>query len=133
MGRAINVTRTPNVGVENKPVIISTGVVGTIAKQRETSQKTSISFMKIYGSGKIPMKAHKILFEEACSRATEKAELRKDDIQFVLAGDLINQIPLQACRYGQHPYLGLFGACSTSMEGLALGASIVNAKVQNIY
>ena len=26
------------------------------------------------------------------------------------------------------PYLGLFGACSTSMEGLALGASIVNAK-----
>lgn len=75
-------------------------------------------------------KAHKILFEEACSRATEKAKLRKDDIQFVLAGDLINQItPTSfACRTLGTPYLGLFGACSTSMEGLALGASIVNAK-----
>ncbi|MBT8998561.1 stage V sporulation protein AD, partial [Lactobacillus delbrueckii subsp. bulgaricus] len=60
----------------------------------------------------------------------EKAELRKDDIQFVLAGDLINQItPTSfACRTLGTPYLGLFGACSTSMEGLALGASIVNAK-----
>ena len=74
-------------------------------------------------------KAHKILFEEACSRAL-KSKLRKDDIQFVLAGDLINQItPTSfACRTLGTPYLGLFGACSTSMEGLALGASIVNAK-----
>ena len=43
---------------ENKPVIISTGVVGGPFEAKGTSQKTSISFMKIYGSDKIPMKKH---------------------------------------------------------------------------
>lgn len=76
------------------------------------------------------MKKHIKFYSKKLVAATEKAELRKDDIQFVLAGDLINQItPTSfACRTLGTPYLGLFGACSTSMEGLALGASIVNAK-----
>ena len=91
-------------------------------KQKEKSPKTSDPHEDLWLGQDSYEKAHKILFEEACS-ATEKAELRKDDIQFVLAGDLINQItPTSfACRTLGTPYLGLFGACSTSMEGLALG------------
>ena len=42
---------------ENKPVIISTGVVGGPFEAKGKSPKTSISFMKIYGSDKIPMKS----------------------------------------------------------------------------
>ena len=42
---------------ENKPVIISTGVVGGPFEAKGKFQKTSISSMKIYGSDKIPMKS----------------------------------------------------------------------------
>ncbi|MGS0587260.1 stage V sporulation protein AD [Bacillus pretiosus] len=116
---------------ENKPVIISTGVVGgPFEAKGNIPEDFDILHEDLWLGQDSYEKAHKILFEEACSRATEKAKLRKDDIQFVLAGDLINQItPTSfACRTLGTPYLGLFGACSTSMEGLALGASIVNAK-----
>ncbi|MGG0237294.1 stage V sporulation protein AD [Bacillus rhizoplanae] len=116
---------------ENKPVIISTGVIGG---PFEANGKIPEDFDTLHDNLWLGQdsyeKAHRILFEEACSRATEKAKLRKEDIQFILTGDLINQITPSsfACRTLGAPYLGLFGACSTSMEGLALGASIVNGK-----
>ncbi|WP_459501806.1 stage V sporulation protein AD [Bacillus sp. C1] len=116
---------------ENKPVIISTGVIGG---PFEANGKIPEDFDTLHEDLWLGQdsyeKAHRVLFEEACSRATEKANLRKEDIQFILAGDLINQITPSsfACRTLGAPYIGLFGACSTSMEGLALGASIVNAK-----
>ena len=33
-------------------------------------------------------KAHKVLFEEACQKAIEKAGIQKEQIQFLLGGDL---------------------------------------------
>ncbi|MBJ8027433.1 stage V sporulation protein AD [Bacillus cereus group sp. N21] len=116
---------------ENKPVIISTGVIGGPFEAKGKIPEDFDALHEDLWLGQDSYeKAHKVLFEEACSRATEKAKLRKEDIQFILAGDLINQITPSsfACRTLGAPYIGLFGACSTSMEGLALGASIVNAK-----
>ncbi|HHB2100553.1 TPA: stage V sporulation protein AD, partial [Bacillus cereus] len=97
---------------ENKPVIISTGVVGGPFEAKGKIPEDFDTLHEDLWLGQDSYeKAHKILFEEACSRATEKAKLRKDDIQFVLAGDLINQItPTSfACRTLGTPYLGLFG------------------------
>jgi stage V sporulation protein AD len=60
--------------------------------------------------------------------ALQKANLTKEQVQFLFAGDLINQItPTSfAAKTLQIPYFGLFGACSTSMEGLALASFVVN-------
>lgn len=73
-------------------------------------------------------KAHRHLLEEAINAALQKANFSKEDMHFMLAGDLINQITPSsfAARTMQIPYFGLFGACSTSMEGLALASFIVN-------
>ncbi|KKK36991.1 SpoVAD [Mesobacillus campisalis] len=73
-------------------------------------------------------KAHTLLLEEAISTAVKKAGLTRQDMQFMLAGDLINQITPSsfAARTLGIPYFGLFGACSTSMEGLALASFIIN-------
>ncbi|OYD09122.1 stage V sporulation protein AD [Paludifilum halophilum] len=73
-------------------------------------------------------KAEKKLLEQACERAIDKAGMRKEDIQFFLAGDLMDQVISSSftARTLAVPYLGLFGACSTSMEGLALGALLVD-------
>ncbi len=80
-------------------------------------------------------KAHRHLLEEAIKRALDKRNLEKEQIQFLFAGDLINQItPTSfAARTMQIPYFGLFGACSTSMEGLALASFVVNYQgAQNV-
>lgn len=73
-------------------------------------------------------KAEKKMLEQACERAIDKAGMRKEDIQFFLAGDLMNQVISSSftARTLAVPYLGLFGACSTSMEGLALGSLLVS-------
>lgn len=73
-------------------------------------------------------KAHSLLLEEAIKTALQKGNIDKEQIQFLFAGDLINQItPTSfAARTMQIPYFGLFGACSTSMEGLALASFVIN-------
>ena len=75
-------------------------------------------------------KAHRYLLEEAINAALSKGNFNKEEMQFMLAGDLINQITPSsfAARTMAIPYFGLFGACSTSMEGLALASFIVNYK-----
>ena len=63
---------------------------------------------------------------EAVSAAIRKAEITKEDIGFICAGDLINQCT--GSSYGlrelEIPFLGLYGACSTMAEGL-ITASIL--------
>ena len=73
-------------------------------------------------------KAQRVLLEEAIRTTLAKAKMEKEKIEFLFAGDLINQItPTSfAARTMQIPYFGLFGACSTSMEGLALASFVVN-------
>jgi len=75
-------------------------------------------------------KAEKKLQEQACETAIKKANMKKEDVQFLMAGDLINQtVPSSfAARTLGVPFLGLYGACSTSMEGLALASLLVDSK-----
>ena len=113
------------------PVIISTATVGgPFEANGAIPEDFDLLHADLWLNQDSYEKAHKVLFEEACQKAIEKAGIQKEQIQFLLGGDLINQItPTSfASRTIGAPYLGLFGACSTSMEGLALGASIINAK-----
>jgi len=75
-------------------------------------------------------KAEKKLQEQACETAIKKATMKKEDVQFLLAGDLMNQsVPSSfAARTLGVPFLGLYGACSTSMEGLALASLLVESQ-----
>ncbi|WP_374722187.1 stage V sporulation protein AD [Peribacillus tepidiphilus] len=116
---------------DQKPVILSTGTVGgPFEANGLLAEDFDLLHSDLWLGQDSYEKAHKVLLEEACQRAIEKADLQKEQIHFFLGGDLINQItPTSfALRTLKTPYLGLFGACSTSMEGLALGAYIVNTK-----
>lgn len=114
-----------------KPVIISTGTVGgPFEANGAIADDFDLLHSDLWLNQDSYEKAHRVLFEQACERATEKAKLPREKVQFLLGGDLINQItPTSfAARTLGTPYLGLFGACSTSMEGLALAAAIINGK-----
>jgi stage V sporulation protein AD len=74
-------------------------------------------------------KAERTMLEEAAKLALENAKLTKEKINFYIGGDLLNQIISNtfASRTLSIPYLGIFGACSTSMEGLAIASMLVDS------
>lgn len=114
----------------NKPVIVSTAaVVGPFEGQGPLAE----DFDRIHGELHLGQesweKAERVLLEESAQLALEKAGVRKEQVQFFIAGDLLNQIisATFAARTLAIPYIGVFGACSTSMESLALAALLVNS------
>lgn len=113
----------------NTPVILATGVTGG---KLESEGRLASDFDLLYDDNYLNEatleKAHRKLLENAVDIALQKGNVSKEEIQFFLAGDLINQMtPTSfAARTHSIPYLGLFNACATSMEGLALSAFIVN-------
>lgn len=67
--------------------------------------------------------------KEACVLALGKAHMKPEDVRFLFGGDLLRQgiatsLGIEAL---QIPMFGLFGACSTSGEAMALAAMSVAA------
>ncbi len=64
----------------------------------------------------------------ALNTALAKSDLSEKDIDAIFAGDLLNQCVGSA--YGllsfDSPYFGLYGACSTAVEGLTLASLIIS-------
>lgn len=72
--------------------------------------------------------AESTLQKEAVSLVLGKAKETKDNIKFLLAGDLLGQSI--ASSFGikelDIPFLGLFGACSTSGEAMAIASMLIS-------
>jgi stage V sporulation protein AD len=73
-------------------------------------------------------RAERRLLQEALEMALKKAGLKPRDVDYLLAGDLLNQIISAnfAARALAIPFIGLYGACSTIYEGLAVGAMLID-------
>ncbi|MFT9849684.1 stage V sporulation protein AD [Aneurinibacillus sp. REN35] len=114
----------------SKPVILSSAAVGG---PFEAKGNLADDFDLLYGDIWLQQdsfeKAEKKMLEDACDTAIKKAGIQKGEINFLLAGDLMNQIISSSfsARTVGVPYLGIFGACSTSMEGLALAAQLIDS------
>ena len=66
--------------------------------------------------------------EEAIRSAVDQAGLSLNDIDLLVAGDLLNQIVASgySARELAIPFYGLYGACSTMTESLSLGAMLID-------
>ena len=75
-------------------------------------------------------KAEREFLIQACETAISKAGINREDVSFFLSGDLINQIVPSSftARMLGIPYMGLYGACASSIEGLSIASLIVNNK-----
>jgi stage V sporulation protein AD len=65
----------------------------------------------------------------AARKAIENAGLTEKDMDLLISGDLLNQIISASftARDFDFPFLGVYGACSTMAESMAVGAAFVNA------
>ena len=65
----------------------------------------------------------------AISQAIKNAGVDEKDVDMLISGDLLNQIISAsfAARDFEFPFLGVYGACSTMAESMAVAAALVNA------
>ncbi len=114
---------------KNKPSIISTV---TIAGKKEGEGHLGKYIDKIvdddlYGEKTFEKAECKMLYT-AIERAIENGGCKTSEIDALFAGDLLNQIISSSfsARELKVPYIGIYNACSTLSEGLALAATMVD-------
>lgn len=68
------------------------------------------------------------MMQHSMELALEKCKLEAGDLDFYLAGDLLNQIITAnfSARFLGIPFLGIYGACSTLVEGMSLAAVLLD-------
>lgn len=114
---------------ENTPVIISTGTIGgPFEAKGKMPNDFDILHDDIWLKQASFEKAQRIMMEEACNIAIKKGDIDMNQVNYFISGDLINQItPTSfAASTLDIPYLGLFSACATTTESLALSAFLIN-------
>lgn len=119
---------------KNKPVIIGAGSIGgpkesegSIAKFIETKLDDDM-----FGEESFEKAESKMLFN-AIKTAMQHAKKKENEIDTIIAGDLLNQIIAAtfAARNFSCGYLGVYNACSTFSEALLLGATLVDGGYMN--
>lgn len=114
----------------NAPKILSTG---SIVGKNESEGPLAPYFDECITDGRYGEKtweqAESKFHNTALGYALNKARLKISDLGCVLAGDLLNQCVAAsfAWRDTNVPYIGLYGACSTFVEGLATAGLFVNS------
>jgi stage V sporulation protein AD len=115
----------------NPPVILSSHtVVGPKEGQGPLGQTfNSIWPDNINGNTSWEVAENKMM-QEAMQGAIQDSSLKKEDIDYMLAGDLLNQIISAsfAARAIALPFIGLYGACSTMALSMAMGSMLIDGE-----
>ncbi len=115
---------------KNKPRIVATGTIagpkecaGVVGNYVDKTLTDDTFGESSYEKAECKMLAY------AISRAIENAGEREENVDLLISGDLLNQIISAsfAARDFDFPFLGVYSACSTLSESLALAAMLVNA------
>ena len=115
---------------KNTPRIIATGTVagpkecaGVIGKYVDKTLTDDTFGESTYEKAECKMLTY------AVRKTIENANLSEKDIQLLISGDLLNQIISASftARDFDFPFLGVYGACSTLAESMAVAGAFVNA------
>lgn len=119
----------------NPPVIISTGtVVGPFEANSPFKDDFDFIFDDNLAGQESFEKAERTLLLNACYTALNKINTPPENIEFFFAGDLLNQIisaGFTALKL-KIPFFGIYGACSTAVEGLILASMIIDGGFSNL-
>lgn len=78
-------------------------------------------------------KAESEMLYTAITAAINRAKLKEEDIDYLFAGDLLNQLASSsfAARELNIPFFGLYGACSTMSESLSIASMMLDGGFGN--
>ncbi len=115
---------------DKKPRIIGTGTIvgpkesaGVVGKYVDKTLTDDMFGESTYEKAECKMLSY------AITKAIENSGMTEKEIDLLISGDLLNQIISAsfAARDFDFPFLGVYGACSTMAESMAVAASFVNA------
>ena len=112
--------------------IIGSAAVGTPEEaQGPLGQEFTYCFPDATAGESTWEKAESTLHKEAINRALQDAAIPPEQVQLLLAGDLLNQCigTTFGIRDLQIPFAGMYGACSTMALTLAMGAILTECGV----
>lgn len=129
MGSAKKKIGKQTIKLENPPRIISTySIVGP----KEGDGPLKDYFHQIINDDTLGKdsfeKAESQMMYNAIKGAISAAKLKEEDIEYLFAGDLLNQIVSSgyAARELNIPFFGLYGACSTMSESLSMASLFID-------
>ncbi|MGN1001670.1 MAG: stage V sporulation protein AD [Oscillospiraceae bacterium] len=117
------------VQLQNPPVIAAgAAVVGKKEGEGPLRERFDYISQDSYFGQKSWEKAESTMLKQCFGLACDKAGLAPSSLQYILAGDLLNQCTGSsfAVRDSNVPFFGLYGACSTMGESLSLAAMLID-------
>ena len=121
---------TNTVFFKNKPRIVATGTIagpkecaGVVGRFVDKALSDDTFGETTYDKAECKMIAY------AIQQAMKNGGVREEDVDMLISGDLLNQIISAsfAARDFDLPFLGVYGACSTMAESLALAATFIDS------
>ena len=114
---------------ENSPYIISGhSIVGPMEGQGPLAASFDTILKDTHDGEKSWEKTETQMLERAMREVATKAEIPLNSVDYILAGDLLNQIISSnfAARQIGLPFIGLYGACSSMALSMALGSMLID-------
>ena len=106
-------------------------VVGPYEYEGPLSKRFDKHYEDMYFGEKTLEQAETKLMSDSVNLALEKGNLKINDIDLFIAGDLQNQITSSTYTAGKLniPFMGIYTACATNTEGLAIAATYIESRV----
>ncbi|WP_409368079.1 stage V sporulation protein AD [Lysinibacillus sp. 38-6] len=118
----------------SKPSLLAGGVVAGPLEERSTFKQY---FDTVYDDERWQMdtneQGHRKMIEEACEIAMKKGGITTKEVDFLLGGDLVNQMtPTNfAARELAIPFIGMFSACATSVSAVIVASLLTELGAAN--
>ncbi|OFI04950.1 stage V sporulation protein AD [Clostridium acetireducens DSM 10703] len=122
------------VKLESKPKIITTtSIVGPKEAKGPLKDYFDIKLKDELNGEDSYEKTESYMIYTAIMESIKKANLQQEDIDYLVTGDLLNQLTASsfAVRAIDIPYLGIYGACSTMTESLSLASMLIDGGFAN--
>ena len=117
----------------NVYVLDSSTVAGPYEAKGPLKNTFDKTFSDLYNGEKTWERAEIKALEDSIKILLKKTNLKKENIDLMISGDLLNQITSScyAVDKFKFPFLGIYTACATSIEGIIIAGSIIDSKKAN--
>ena len=119
---------------ENVYLLESSIVTGPYEKKGPLAKYFDYSYDDLYFNMKTWEQAEMQILHKSIDLLLSKKGIKKDKIDLFISGDLLNQLVSSSVTASkiQIPYLGVYSACASGIEGLIIGSNMIENGLKNI-
>lgn len=119
---------------ENVYLLETTVITGPYEKKGPLGNYFDYSYDDLYFGEKTWEQAEMKMLQKSVESLLSKNGLKKENVDLFISGDLLNQLissNIVASKI-KIPYLGIYNACASGVEGLIIGANMIERGCNNI-